>query len=234
MPRPILTVPQPCHESWAAMTPAAQGRHCAACSKVVVDFTRMSDAELLAYLSQAKGTTCGRFTGHQLNRPLRAPAMATRWWQIGAALAVLSVGVAAAPVAAQTKNAPVEQRITMGMLPITADLLVPQTIISGWVTDAAGTHLPGVTVLVQGTTTGVSTGPDGSFALSLPATNQPIVLLFSSIGFEPRQVTVQPSSGTSAVTVELTMDYTVMGLMYAPHWYTPRGLWQRLTQLLQR
>ena len=43
-----LTIPEPCHESWATMTPAAQGRHCAACAKTVVDFSRMTDAQVVA------------------------------------------------------------------------------------------------------------------------------------------------------------------------------------------
>lgn len=31
-------VPAPCSADWNAMTPAEQGRHCAQCDKVVVDF----------------------------------------------------------------------------------------------------------------------------------------------------------------------------------------------------
>ncbi|NVO84912.1 hypothetical protein [Hymenobacter terrestris] len=43
-----ISVPQPCSENWAAMTPAAQGRHCAACAKTVVDFSCMTDAQVVA------------------------------------------------------------------------------------------------------------------------------------------------------------------------------------------
>ena len=46
-----IHIPQPCPESWAAMTPTAQGRHCAVCATEVVDFTRMSEAEVLAFLA---------------------------------------------------------------------------------------------------------------------------------------------------------------------------------------
>ncbi len=37
-----LSIPKPCHEDWAAMTPNEQGRHCAVCAKTVTDFTQMS------------------------------------------------------------------------------------------------------------------------------------------------------------------------------------------------
>jgi TonB-linked SusC/RagA family outer membrane protein len=54
--------------------------------------------------------------------------------------------------------------------------------ISGRVTDATtGQGLPGVTVLVKGTTTGASTDSNGSFTLSAPTTAS--TLVFSSIGY---------------------------------------------------
>ena len=63
-----ITIPEPCHEDWNAMTPAQQGRHCASCNKIVMDFTTMSDAQIIAYFQSTKGNTCGRFYNNQLNR----------------------------------------------------------------------------------------------------------------------------------------------------------------------
>ena len=65
-----LHIPEPCHENWEAMSTAAQGRFCQSCSKQVIDFSGMSDTQILTVLSQAAGNTCGRFTGNQLERPL--------------------------------------------------------------------------------------------------------------------------------------------------------------------
>ncbi|MDO7850271.1 hypothetical protein Q4S41_01590 [Hymenobacter sp. CA1UV-4] len=83
------------------MTPTATGRHCASCQETVVDFTRMSEAEVVAFLQQHPGVSCGRFRGSQLDRPLLAPARAVggwrRWW--GATLALLGLGALAAPKA---------------------------------------------------------------------------------------------------------------------------------------
>ena len=68
------------------MSPTATGRHCAACAKIVVDFTLKTDAEILAYLAGAAGSrTCGRFAAGQLTRPLQravpvAPAARWRAW----------------------------------------------------------------------------------------------------------------------------------------------------------
>ena len=99
-----LSVPQPCHENWAAMMPTAAGRHCAACAHTVVDFTLKTDAEILAHLAGAAGSrTCGRFAAGQLERPLQravpvAPTARWRAW-LAAVVAVWSLregsGVAA-------------------------------------------------------------------------------------------------------------------------------------------
>ncbi|MBC6608354.1 hypothetical protein H8B13_16125 [Hymenobacter sp. BT188] len=79
--RSTISIPKPCHENWDQMTTAAQGRHCAACDKVVVDFTRMTDTEVVLWLQQEQsGRTCGRFATLQLNRPLLTPtAPLSRW-----------------------------------------------------------------------------------------------------------------------------------------------------------
>ncbi|MFN8281732.1 MAG: hypothetical protein U0U67_00855 [Chitinophagales bacterium] len=62
-------IPQPCHEDWNAMTENEKGRHCDVCSKVVVDFTNMSDAEVVDYLQQhAQQKTCGHFRSNQLSQ----------------------------------------------------------------------------------------------------------------------------------------------------------------------
>jgi hypothetical protein len=49
------------------MTEKEKGRFCGACAKVVVDFTAMSDEEIVEYLQQhTKQKTCGHFRNEQL------------------------------------------------------------------------------------------------------------------------------------------------------------------------
>lgn len=67
-----INIPRPCAESWDTMTPTAAGRHCAACQKPVVDFTRMTNAEILSYLAHSgQDNSCGRFKPGQLNQSTR-------------------------------------------------------------------------------------------------------------------------------------------------------------------
>ena len=55
-----LGIANPCTENWDQMTPANQGRFCAACQKTVVDFTAMDDHELLQWFTRHQGSVCGR------------------------------------------------------------------------------------------------------------------------------------------------------------------------------
>ncbi len=64
-----ISIPNPCPENWEAMHPNKTGRHCNACNKTVVDFTKMTTDEVKNYFTK-KGTakTCGHFYKSQVNR----------------------------------------------------------------------------------------------------------------------------------------------------------------------
>lgn len=63
-----VSIPKPCHEDWNDMTPENQGAFCKVCSKVVVDFSNMSDEEVIRYFENKKQEkTCGRFRVSQLS-----------------------------------------------------------------------------------------------------------------------------------------------------------------------
>jgi len=105
-----LTIPEPCHEDWAQMTPEAQGRFCASCQKTVVDCTTMSDAQLVRLFSRPGRSVCGRLNPDQLNRPLAVPKKQAPWaryffqFTIPAFLFSLKAG-------AQKKETPMETTI---------------------------------------------------------------------------------------------------------------------------
>lgn len=65
-----ISIPVPCHEDWSKMTPTQCGAFCNACQKEVVDFSQMSEAEIVERLSKANGNVCGRIAANKLNRDL--------------------------------------------------------------------------------------------------------------------------------------------------------------------
>jgi TonB-dependent starch-binding outer membrane protein SusC len=72
--------------------------------------------------------------------------------------------------------------------------------VSGKVTDAGGGGLPGVSVLVKGTTTGTVTDGDGKFSLSVP--DGKTVLVFSSVGFKSQEIVVGTQSTINVILSE--------------------------------
>ena len=78
--------------------------------------------------------------------------------------------------------------------------------VSGKVLDGTGTGLPGVTVLVPGTTTGTSTGSDGGFQLSVPA--NATKLSFSFVGYGTQVVDI---TGRNTISVTLKDDAQALG-----------------------
>ncbi|UOG73260.1 TonB-dependent receptor [Hymenobacter tibetensis] len=94
------------------------------------------------------------------------------------------------------------------LLPLLAILLFTRSVfaqsqsISGKVTTSDKNEpLPGVTVVVKGTTIGAGTNADGSFQLSVPTTTGKLV--FSFVGYLTKEVEI---NGKTTINVSLTAD----------------------------
>jgi TonB-linked SusC/RagA family outer membrane protein len=78
--------------------------------------------------------------------------------------------------------------------------------VSGKIVDGTGTGLPGVTVLVTGTTVGASTGADGTFRLQVPATATSLTVSF--VGYAKQTVDI---TGKNTVSITLQDDAQALG-----------------------
>ena len=76
-----------------------------------------------------------------------------------------------------------------------------QKTVTGTVTDEQGMPLPGVTVILSGTSTGTITDIDGNYSLTVPAGLENSSLQFSFIGYES-QTTAIPANGKQNVTLQ--------------------------------
>ncbi|WP_299702333.1 TonB-dependent receptor [uncultured Pontibacter sp.] len=78
--------------------------------------------------------------------------------------------------------------------------------ISGTVTEqATGQPLPGVSVIVKGTSTGVSTGVDGTYTLTIPAnvTPETAILIFRQIGMTQQEIAI---GNQTSISVAMSAD----------------------------
>jgi len=77
-----------------------------------------------------------------------------------------------------------------------------QTTVTGKVTDSKGDGLPGVSVALKGTSTGVITDADGSYSISAPDDG---VLNFSFVGFKSTEASID---GRTKIDIILEEDLT--------------------------
>ncbi|MES2730919.1 MAG: TonB-dependent receptor [Bacteroidota bacterium] len=82
---------------------------------------------------------------------------------------------------------------------------VAETTIKGKVSSEDGEALPGVSVLVKGTTNGTATGIDGSYSLNVPDN---ATLVFSFIGYLSEEVVV---GNRSVIDIKLVPDVQALG-----------------------
>lgn len=91
-----------CNQIWSELPEKDGGLYCKDCSRVVQDFTTLSDDALIARLSQPPaGGLCGVFSQHQLNRVyVPVPSRSQRSWKT-LKLLLLGLFTLRLPVSAQ-------------------------------------------------------------------------------------------------------------------------------------
>ena len=82
--------------------------------------------------------------------------------------------------------------VCLTLLVLTSASVFAQKTVTGTVLDEFGVGLPGVSILVKGTTTGTATDIDGKYSLSVP--NNQSTLVFSFIGYAAVEQVVGPRS----------------------------------------
>ena len=87
---------------------------------------------------------------------------------------------------------------------------IAQDSVAGTVTDADGIPLPGATVIVSGTSTGVSTDFDGNYQINAA---QGETLVFSFVGYDEQTVSVDGSTINVSLQTSNELDEVVVVAM---------------------
>lgn len=96
--------------------------------------------------------------------------------------------------------------VLMPAMPAFAETGDQQSItVTGTVKSDAGELLPGVSIVVKGTSTGVITNIDGNYSISAP--NAQSVLLFSFVGMQPQEISVD-----GRTKIDVTLITTSIGV----------------------
>lgn len=172
-----ITIPKPCHENWQEMTVVDKGKFCSSCQKTVIDFTSVSDREIINIFNKSNNL-CGRFTASQLNRDIFTPKEKSSIWMAASAAVVSFFTIGNQEVKAQevVKIEQTDKKTLDENLENNSD---DERIITGVVSDSIGT-LPGANVIIQGTNKSTQTDVDGKYSIKAKTGD---VLVFSFVGF---------------------------------------------------
>lgn len=92
----------------------------------------------------------------------------------------------------------------MGLLLLSSQLWAQNRTVTGRITDALGNGIANASVTIKGTSSGTSTAGNGSFTLSVPSSARALVV--SSVGFQPREISLTGSTSYDVSLITETQD----------------------------
>jgi hypothetical protein len=213
-----LTIADPCHEDWDKMTKSEQGKFCGSCQKQVIDFSGMTDAQLVSFFrKKSTSTVCGKFYDDQLDRDIPVPHKRIPWvkyfFQFTLPLFLVTIKAKAqkGKVAVKTiqtetcfKNniyGNVSRVETPGDL---MDLFVDQGIqIKGKVVNEEGKPVPFASI--EKGLVGTAADSTGAFSLVLAPNQKEIKLKVSSVGFQSRELILSNEQVNGKDIISITL-----------------------------
>ncbi len=211
MPRKLtITVPKPCHENWEQMTPVERGRFCASCTKVVTDYSLMSDEELVKALRKKTENTCGNFREDQLDRVLRGatkrPFAWKYFWQVllpaffFSKEASTQSSIKPATEWSQHRGAKKARLYSRDQIAAAGSI-----IINGVITDSLSGHgIPGASIGIEGIGTVGFSDSTGAFSIAFP-TLPAGLLHISSTGYQPTFADLAVFAAGNSGKLEISM-----------------------------
>jgi len=194
------------------MTPGDKGRFCDSCQKTVVDFTSMSDMQLIAFFKKpSTGSVCGRLYNEQLERDFEIPRKRIPWMKYFLQLII--------PAFLFTSKAKAQGKIrVMGDTTVLVDSnktrkninescnIQPEINkpkkVTGKLVDEKGEAISNATVVIKGTRSGVAADANGNFHIGFFADRSPATLVFSGVGFETKEITIDSNKNEIRCNVQ--------------------------------
>ncbi len=228
----MITIPKPCSENWDAMQELEKARFCAPCQKCVIDFTIVSDNEILKVINTKNANICGRFNEKQINRVLKTPnTYNIRYTKTFFSLTLASFlgfqnHIHAKPFLKthiEQLNKKDETLITVKSNP-TDSIIKDEIIIRGILLDKGMQEpLVGGNIQIEGTQISTITDLDGKFELIIPKQdkNNKTILFVSLIGYSSQEIELKPDNSSLQIIIELDGG-TLMGdviIIRYPFWH---------------
>lgn len=208
-----LSIQKPCSENFSSFSKTNDGGFCQSCKKNVIDFTNMSDKEILSYLSTKKDKTCGLFLESQLKTyPILDNKKTSKTTSTFAShffgLSLLSL-LSFNSAFSQDKRIVNEivKTDSQNQASIQDSTKINRKIsIEGIVKDENG-PLPGANIYLKNTKTGVQSDLQGRFKFPIPLKVND-VLIVSFVGYNNKEVLVKDTKNNDRLEIEIKLKYS--------------------------
>jgi CarboxypepD_reg-like domain len=236
-----LSISKPCSEKFGEFQKTSTGGFCNLCQKEVVDFTNMSDGEILQYFKNGQKNTCGRFRESQLKTyPEVIPSKKKLNFNLlGAGLisfslvSLLSTTNSYAQHSEQSTIMQKTQKENSKQQNANFQANNNEHIVEGIVIGEDKMPISGVAVVLKGSMIGVSTDINGKFRFPQPL-KEGNVLIFSFVGFISQEIIISKKA-LDTLHITLKDDYcSLMGEVSTDEIYSSkRSFWQKVKRIFR-
>lgn len=203
-----VTIPKPCPVRARALTPTEAGWHCARCATEVIDFTRLSEAEILAYLATRQGQrVCAAVQVPLVPQHYKRPKGVRRWLLAAAALLGWQSAGALPP------QSPPRQLSFFGATAAKERIVIRGVVLD----DSLNTPIAGAYVFIKGTKYGAVSNEKGEFTFSFAPDWQPAATGELSLEISAGHFTFENQLATVGFKDNSTPAPLTIRLLSQPH-----------------
>lgn len=240
-----LSINNPCLENWNNMDKTTKGAFCHNCQKEVIDFSKLSDNEIVSVIETRTGSVCGKFNNTQLNRDIHFVNYQVNHQPSFYKLFIALFLSAFWSNSTEAKSTDIKSQISInpilknGLGVNKKDLKKDsnKVVIKVKVLDKETNEpIPFVNVFIKDVGFGMTTDIDGVFSLSVPDSlfNKPFTLkIGSSIEFNQLEITniSKEKASTEMIYYLEKRNVIIMGALIntveVPKKYTKKKWWER-------
>lgn len=206
-----ITIDKPCSENYKTFTKTAKGGFCNSCKKTVLDFTKMSELEILNYFSSENNKTCGLFLESQLksysnpSTSLNKPKSSTFVSSVFG-ISLVSILSFTNGFSQEKTNTNATIKVENGVTKQNSDSkdLNEKFTVSGIVSDATG-PLPAANIYLKNSNLGTQTDVDGKFTFPKKLENGD-VLLVTFIGYINKEIKVSSKNQSIIMSYDVKLE----------------------------
>lgn len=165
-----ISIPETCNQPWEQMAAVNYGRHCEHCCKTVIDFTQMSNAEIIGHLA-TKNNICGRISQtqiDQLNNSLEEKSKRHLKWKRWIVAASIMGLVSFSKAHVKAKVTPIVTETPVKKRYLYHIDTVFKTIKGSIIGDGDTVKMNNTNIYVRGTSIETVTDDEGKFNLKVP------------------------------------------------------------------